>query len=191
MRLRHLELLESDALAEVLKDFLRNSSFDRDAALWTSFFDTIPETSLPPIFDVHLILGRGEDAARWADTVERKGLALRCCLGSPRLADVDTALRLTEELSDRAALRVARERRGDLLADARRDQETIGSYRLADRQDRMSECYDWYERDTVRRALSGCWVSSVTRTSWTRGGPAGLCHGLSGRGEGRLSRSRW
>ena len=49
MRLRHLELIESDALAEVLKTFLRHSSFDHDAALWTSFFDTIPETSLPPI----------------------------------------------------------------------------------------------------------------------------------------------
>jgi molecular chaperone DnaK len=107
MRLRHLELIESDALAEVLKDFLRHSSFDRDAALWTSFFDTIPETSLPPIFDVHLFLGRGHDAARWADTMERKSLALRCCLGSPRLADVDAALRLAEELSDRAALSAA------------------------------------------------------------------------------------
>jgi molecular chaperone DnaK len=170
MRLWHLELIESDALAEVLKDFLRHSSFDHDAALWTSFFDAIPETSLPPIFDVHLFLGRGHDAARWADTMERKSLALRCCLGSLRLADVDAALRLAEELSDRPALRLARERRGDLLVDAGRDQEAIGSYRLADRQDRVSQCYERLGR--LSDALETCPSDAPDRLVHL----AGVCH---------------
>lgn len=170
MRLRHLELIESDALAEVLKDFLRHSSFDRDAALWTSFFDTIPETSLPPIFDVHLFLGRGHDAARWADTMERKSLALRCCLRSPRLADVDAALRLAEELSDRAALSAAQERRGDLLVAAGRDEEAIGSYRLADRPDRVSECHERLGR--VSDALETCPSDAPDRLVHL----AGVCH---------------
>jgi predicted SnoaL-like aldol condensation-catalyzing enzyme len=46
----------------------------------------------------------------------------------------------------------------------------------------------------IKRALSGCWVLSVTRTSWGAevARPTGLCRGgVSWRGEGRLSRSRW
>lgn len=169
-RLRHLELIEPDALTEVLKDTLRHSSFDRDVALWTSFFDTIPETSLPPIFDVHLFLGRGQDAARWADTMERKNLALRCCLGSPRLADVDAASRLADELSDRAALRLAQQRRGDLLVDAGRDEEAIRAYRLADRPDRVSECHERLGR--VSDALETCPSDALDRLVRL----AGVCH---------------
>jgi len=160
-RLQRLELLPPDRLTAALTEFVRHASFDHDGALWTSFFDTVPESSLPRIFDVLLFLGRGQDAAALADTAERKERALRCCLGSRRMVDVDAADRLAQELSDPGALRMARERRGDLLVEAGRDEEALESYRLADRPDRMSECYERLGRLTD--ALRTCPADAADR----------------------------
>jgi tetratricopeptide (TPR) repeat protein len=142
LRCRQLRLLAADTLTRAVGDHLTRSPLERDAALGSSFFATLPEALLPPLFEVRHFLGRGTDAVGLADTPARQQQALACCLRSPRVEDVRAGLGLARRLGDAGAARRLQERAGDLLLDAGRYAESLNCYRKADRPDRASECHE-------------------------------------------------
>jgi molecular chaperone DnaK len=142
LRCQKLQLLTADTLARALRQHLARSPLERDRALWSSFFSTLPEALLPPLFEVYLFLGRGEDAVRLADTPARQQEALACCEQSPRLSDVQAGLELARRLENADAIRRFQERKGDLLFGSGKHAEALASYQEAGRLDRGSECHE-------------------------------------------------
>jgi molecular chaperone DnaK len=147
-------LLNADTVSRTLRGHLARTPLDHDRQLWSSFFDQLPETLLPDLFDVHHFLGRGADAVRLADSPAREQAALDCCARSPRLADVEAGLALAQRREDRAHIRALQERAGDLLFEAQRYSDALPRYREADRQERVSECLERLGR--FAEALDEC-----------------------------------
>jgi molecular chaperone DnaK len=142
LRCRQLELLTAETLARALRDHVARSPLERDNALWSPFFASLPETLLPPVFEVHHFLGRGADAVGLADTPARQQEALACCQQSPRLSDVQAGLDLARRLGNADALRRLQEHAGDLLFASGQYAEALEPYRDAGRLDRVSECHE-------------------------------------------------
>jgi len=88
------DLLDEPTLTHSLQPYLSPGRLDYDAALWASFFPTLPQSLLPDHFEVHCFLGHGAQAVRLADTEPRQRRAVRCCLLSPHLEDVNAGLEL-------------------------------------------------------------------------------------------------
>jgi molecular chaperone DnaK len=142
LRCQGLQLLTVDGLARTLRDHVARSPLERDSALWSSFFVTLPEALLPPVFEVHHFLGRGADTVRLADTPARQQQALACCRQSSQLADVQAGLELARRSGATDAVRPLQEHAGDLLFASGKYAEALGPYREAGRHDQVSECHE-------------------------------------------------
>ncbi|MGH3921563.1 MAG: hypothetical protein ACRDTT_01595 [Pseudonocardiaceae bacterium] len=142
LRCQQLDLLTADMAAGAVDDHVKRSPLEQDAQLWRSFFDVLPDSLLPPLFEVRLFLGRGADAVRLADTPARQRAALGCCLESPRFGDVQAGLQLAHRLDDADVVHRMQEHAGDLLFGSARYEEALELYREAGRDDVVSECHE-------------------------------------------------
>jgi molecular chaperone DnaK len=161
LRCQQLQLLTAEILTPTLRDCIARSPLDRDRALWSHFFTTLPETILPPLFEVHLFLERGTDAVRLADTPARQQDALSCCRQSPRLADVRAGLELAHRIGNTDAARQLQEHAGDLLVSSGQDAAAIERYQESGRFDRVSECHE--RLGQFFEALTTCPTEQVDR----------------------------
>jgi molecular chaperone DnaK len=161
LRCQNLQFLTLDTLVHTLRDYVAQSSLEHDGPLWSSFFASLPETLLPPLFEVHHFLGHGADAVRLADTPTRQQEALTACLLSSRLSDVQAGLALGRSLANPDAIRRLQEHAGDLLFASGQYTEALESYREAGRLDQISECYE--RLGQFFEALSACPVELVER----------------------------
>src|SRR5262249_22504689 len=142
VRCQQLQLLTVEALLPVLRDHLTRAPLERDGPLSSSFFAPCPEELLPPIFEVHQLLGRGVDAVRLADTPARQRDALACCQQSPRMSDAQAGLELARRMGDADAIRRLQEHSGDLLFLPGNYAEALASYQEAGHLGRVSECHE-------------------------------------------------
>lgn len=142
LRCQQLELLNADTLHRALHTHVTRSPLERESSLWSSFFAGLPEASLPPLYEVHRFLGRGVDVVKLADNSTRQQEALKCCIESPRLADVEAGLELARHIENVDAIRRLQKRAGDLLFSLEKYAEAIDRYRDADCAARLSECHE-------------------------------------------------
>ncbi|WP_030598482.1 Hsp70 family protein [Streptomyces fulvoviolaceus] len=134
--------LDEIVMTEALDAHIARTSLGRDAALWSAFFDQLPDELIPDRFDVRLFLGWGSDVARLADTPARKRDAVACCAQSSWLGDVQAGLELAEADGDHeTALRLA-ERAGELILAEGEAGEALQYFEWAGRQDRVSHCHE-------------------------------------------------
>jgi molecular chaperone DnaK len=169
LRCRQLYLLSAEGLVRPLRDHVASCPLERDRPLWSSFFATLPDALLPPLFEVYHFLGRGADAVRLADTQARQQEALACCQQSAQLSDVQAGLELARRIGNADAVGRLQEQAGDLLVASGRCQEALGPYREAGRLDRVSECHE--RLGQWLKALSTCPAEQADRLARL----AGLC----------------
>jgi molecular chaperone DnaK len=153
-RLQDLGLLEAGTLVRALRGHLTRRPLDQDSSLWSGFFAQLPEELLPELFEVRCFLGRGTEAVRLADTLDRRRRALECCASSPRTADAEAGRELALSLGDDAAVRRLTEHLGGLLFSAAQFAEALPHFRSAGRADRESECLERLGR--FSEALASC-----------------------------------
>ncbi|MDR6975125.1 molecular chaperone DnaK [Streptomyces sp. 3330] len=154
-RWRELALLEGDGWVWALQQHAGRVPLERHAQVWRSFLDELPEPLLPRMFTVHLLLGRGADAASLAVTPEQQRQALDCCLRSKGvLRDLREGLRTARALRDGKAARILHERLGDLLFAAGRYREALPHYQDAGLLEPAGRCHELLGRPF--EALAGC-----------------------------------
>ncbi|MCF3134404.1 Hsp70 family protein [Streptomyces olivochromogenes] len=146
--------LDGTVVTTALEAHTARTGLGRDADLWSAFFDHLPQQLLPERFDVRLLLGRGADAVRLADTPARQREALACCLRSSRLEDVRAGLDLADAAGDTEFARRLSDRAGDLTLAEGRPADALPHYERAGRRDRMSHCHE--QLGDVRAALENC-----------------------------------
>jgi molecular chaperone DnaK len=169
LRCRQMQLLSADGLDRALRAHVARAPLERAGPLWSSFFATLPEAMLPPLFEVHHFLGRGADVVRLADTPARQEQAVDCCRQSSRLSDVRAGLELARQTGDGDAVRRLQERAGDLLTAAGNDADALEPYREAGRLDRVSECHE--RLGQYFEALASCPAEQAERLARL----AGMC----------------
>jgi len=160
-RLQRSNLLPPAQLAHVLEIYLERSTFEAERAAWAAFFDDVPDSVVPTSFDVLLFLDRPADAAGLADTVERRTAALRACMESQRIPDLDAGVRLAQDLDDEGARRDCAERLAEALLEAGRVDEAISYFVSEQRWDRVSVCHERVGR--WQQALETCPGEDVAR----------------------------
>ena len=142
LQCQQFQVLTAKILAHGLGSPPMHASLERDLGLWSSFFASVPETMLPPIFAVHHLLGRGSDAVQLAATPRQQQAAMECCANSPHLQNVRAGLALAQQLADVPAQRRLQERAGDLLFADGRYEEALAEYRASDAAGKASECHE-------------------------------------------------
>ncbi|MEX5634726.1 Hsp70 family protein [Parafrankia sp. FMc2] len=148
-----MRLLDVRVLETVVRDHLRHSSLEQNAAAWSDLFAHLPVALLPDIFEVRLFLDRGADAVRLADTPARQQTALECCLRSGQLGEVIAGLELAEQVASTLAP-VLHGRAGELLFDAGRYAEALPHHQAAGHAGRASECHE--RLGDIGAALAAC-----------------------------------
>lgn len=148
-----MRLLDVRVLETVVRDHLRHSSLEQNAAAWADLFAHLPVALLPDIFEVRLFLGRGADAVRLADTPARQQAALECCLRSGQLGEVTAGLELAERTTS-ALVPVLHGRAGELLFQAGRYAEALPHHQAAGHAGRASECHE--RLGDIGAALAAC-----------------------------------
>ena len=133
-----LAVLDRDTLGRVLAQVPLRA----DPAPWSAFFAQVPLALQPDLCEVHLLLGRGADAVRLADTADRQRAALDCCVGSSRLDDLAAGLELARRGREPAMVRRLEERTGEILAEQGLHREALPHFVAAGRTDRVCDCHE-------------------------------------------------
>ncbi|WUI04251.1 Hsp70 family protein [Spirillospora sp. NBC_00431] len=153
-RWQELGLLESDVLADALRAHIRKAPLSRDEQLWNAFFAQVPESSVPDLFAVHAFLGHGARAVRLARTPAERQEALRCCLASSRIEDVQAGIELARAEGDAGSLAALQEHAAEQLLEAGAYAEALPLFQAAGRRERESECLERLGR--LGEALEAC-----------------------------------
>ena len=153
-RWRDLNLLDTVTTSRFLQRHLAHSALSKDAYVWSAFFNYLPESQLPELFEVHCFLGRGFHAVRLADTRTREREALLCCAQSSQFSDALAGLRLTRRPEHAEEFQRLEEHIGDLYFEAGQYVEALPYYQQASRQARISECYE--RLGQFSEALASC-----------------------------------
>ncbi|WUH91064.1 Hsp70 family protein [Streptomyces sp. NBC_00433] len=147
-------LLDLALTTDALRAYTARTALGADTALWTAYFDHLPEHLLPDLYAVRLFLGRGGDAVRLADSPARRRQALECCTASPRPDDALAGLGLADAEGLAAEGRVLAERAGALLLAAGKPGDALPYCERAGRRDLVSRCHE--ERGDHLAALGSC-----------------------------------
>ncbi|WP_405807022.1 Hsp70 family protein [Streptomyces sp. NBC_00210] len=146
--------LDAIVLAAALEAHTARTKLGSDATLWSAFFDHLPQPLVPDRFDVRLLLGRGADAVRLADTPAGQRAALECCVQSSRLEDLRAGLDLADAAGDAKSARLLSERAAELTLAEGRPEDALPYFERAGRRDRMSHCHE--QLGDFRAALETC-----------------------------------
>lgn len=169
LRWQDLHVLGAEVATVVLRGYVARARLEHDAQLWRSFFDHLPKTCLPELFDVRCFLGRGAEAVRLADTSAREQQALECCLASSAIADAEAGLELARRAVQFGAVVQQAKHVGDLHFEAMRYREALPAYQEAQQSDRVSECHEHLGQ--FFEALTTCSAGEPDRLARL----AGLC----------------
>ncbi|MFD8308926.1 Hsp70 family protein [Streptomyces sp. NPDC059690] len=140
-RWRVLGLLEGDGWVWTLQQHATRVPLERNAELWTPFLRELPDSGLPRMFAVHLLLGRAADAAALAVGPDEQRRALDCCLRSRDLRALRKGLGVARALGDDDAARKLQRRLGNLLFEAGRYGDALPYYQDTGMLERSSECH--------------------------------------------------
>jgi molecular chaperone DnaK len=168
-RWQELRLLDRGTVTAVLRGCVSREPLENDHGLWAAFFQHLPRSLTPDLFEVHCFLDDGAAAARLADTPSKVHRALLCCLHSPALADAEAGLVLARECAGNDLVVRHAEHLADLLFEGALYDEALHAYREAGRHDRTSPCHEGLGR--FPEALATCPAHEVERLARL----AGLC----------------
>ncbi|MET7483775.1 Hsp70 family protein [Streptomyces sp. NPDC005538] len=135
-------LLEDGSWGWALQEHAARVPLERHPRLWTEFLGELPEDLLPKMFGVHLLLGRGADAAVLAGTREEQRRALDCCLTLCDERGLREGLGLARALGDDPATRELQQRLGDLLFRAGRYREALPHLQDTGLLKQAGECHE-------------------------------------------------
>lgn len=141
-RCRQRHQLDATVLACGLRHYVNRLSLEQHATLWTDFFAQVPSADLPPLFEVHRLLGRGVDAVALSASPAEERQALVCCRQSPRLDDVEAGLGLARRRGDTDEIRILQGRAGELLVIAGDFASALVRFQEAQRLDGVSDCHE-------------------------------------------------
>jgi len=147
-------LLEDGSWGWALQEHAARVPLERHPRLWAGFLGELPEDLLPRMFSVHLLLGRGADAAALADTREEQQRALDCCLTSHDERGLREGLGLARALGDGPAAQELQQRLGELLFRAGRYREALPHLQARGLLKQAGECHERLGRPF--EALANC-----------------------------------
>ena len=96
---RQRDFFDAALLGNVLHQFLARNRL-RDSRAWLPFLRQLPDSQLPPIFEVHALLGRTRDAVNLASSSEQIVEAIDLCLVDNELDLLRQALLLANRIAD-------------------------------------------------------------------------------------------
>jgi molecular chaperone DnaK len=140
-RCRQWGLVSVEFLQTVLGAYTQHRTL-ADNVGWAYFLSELSPMELPDLFDVHLVLRHGADAARLADKLEEKHKALQCCMESDDISALLAAVNLAEQVNETKKVREAHNKLGKALVSRGNIDTAIGHFRKAGEHLRVSECYE-------------------------------------------------
>jgi molecular chaperone DnaK len=138
---RRLQLIDRNLIETALRAYLKKHPFTENAA-WAPFLRGLPETALPPVFEVHLLLERAAAAVRLASDSAQQQVALDCCLRARAYPDMAAGIALAEQLGDQTHLRDLHEHAGDVRAEQGDLPAALDHYTRAGSALKASQCYE-------------------------------------------------
>ncbi|WP_427918915.1 Hsp70 family protein [Streptomyces sp. cg40] len=147
-------LLEGEGWGWALQQHATRVPLEHHPQLWAGFLGELPHDLLPRMFSVHLLLGRGADAAALAGTREEQRRALECCLTLHDERGLREGLGLARALGDDVAAHDLQQRLGDLLFRAGRYREALPHFQDRGLLKQAGECHELLGRPF--EALANC-----------------------------------
>ena len=128
-------------LGDVARHFLGRKSL-KDHPAWLPFLRQLPAPLLPPVFEVHALLGRAGDAASLAQHPAQIEEAIRLCLEDRQPDALRQGLILAEQLANKDRIGSIHQALGQVLAEAGDWSGALLHYRVAGNEPEQSLCHE-------------------------------------------------
>ncbi len=150
---RQRDFFDTPLLGNVLQQFLARNRL-RDSRAWLPFFRQLPASQLPPVFELHALLGRTREAVNLATSSEQIVEAIELCLVDNELDLVRQALLLVDRVPDAEQQTRVHEALGEALTKHGAWPEALLCFRATGNTAGQSMCHE--RMGDLRQALLLC-----------------------------------